>query len=314
LAITEHVIPLFILIGLGFLARRTLLTAQPLTSLNQFVYYFALPALMFHATYQQDLNNLINPPFLGAFLLAALLTALVAVSGSRWLFRRTEPEQLIMHGLNSIFANYAYMGIPLLLGLLGDSAYGPMISIILAGNLFMTGGAQLLMETVRQKGSGWKQAASIIDRSLVRNPIFLSVMTGILFASLDWSIPSALSTTLDMLAPAVVPVALFCLGASLEGQSSRAAHGELIWQIMIKLIIHPLITLGVMISAGIEDPRWLLSAVLMTALPTGALTHVIAMRYEVLQRETTLVIVGSTLLSLASISGWIILLMDYPLD
>lgn len=305
----ETIITLFLLIGLGYIGRRTVLAGQPLAAVNTFVFYFAVPALLFSSAYKLPLESLFQPYYLGAFLVAAVLTAVVTVVGSSVFFASRDKEVMVIRALNGTFANYAYMGIPLIAGLLGDAAYGAMISIILAGNLFLIGGAQLLIESLRKESGGLKTYWSILDKSLLRNPIFLSTTLGVTASALAIQLPDTVNTALALLSPAAVPVALFCLGASLEFRAIKDSKIELLWLITVKLIIHPLLTLAVFSLAGIEDRNWLLAAVMLTALPTGALAHVVATRYQVCEKETSLSVVLSTLISVVTVSIWAALLI-----
>jgi malonate transporter len=305
----ETILSLFILIGLGYIGKRTVLAEQSLVPLNTFVYYFAVPALLFNSVYKLSLESLFQPLYLLAFLAAVALTALVAVLGCKFLFKEDNKETLVIRGLNATFSNYAYMGIPMVFGLLGEAAYGAMISIILLGNVFQIGGTQFLIESQRQDGKGIKQFLAILDKSLIRSPIFLATFFGVLASAIELKLPVVLSSSLDLLAPATVPVALFCLGASLEFKTLKQSKSELIWLVVVKLLIHPLITLGIFTAAGLDDQNWFLAAVLLAALPTGALAHVMALRYDIKEKETSLTVVLSTLAALVSVSLWVSIIL-----
>lgn len=298
------IIPLFALISLGFIARRTILDISMLPALNQFVYYFAVPALLFNAARQQTLTNLFNWQALSAFVLGSLLTACLAIAGSYWLFQCRSKEGLIMRGLNSVFANYAYMGIPLTFGLLGEATHAATISIILAGNLLMIGGTQLLIEIQRQHGTHWRQIYTIIDRSFLRNPIVIAPVLGLVFSAWHITPPKVLDTSLAMLAPAAIPVALFCLGASLEFRHVQTSVAEIAWLIGVKLLAHPALIALAFVLLEVKDSIWLKATVLLCALPTGALAHVIAMRYNLFAKASSQIIVFSTLISLLTVIIW----------
>lgn len=301
------IIPLFTLIGLGYLARRTILDSAMLPALNLFVYYFAVPALLFNAARRQSLDNLFNGPALAAFVLGIILTTAFSVLGSRYLFQCKTPAELVMRGLNSVFANYAYMGIPLTFSLLGESA--ATISIILAGNLLVIGGAQLCIEALRQHSMSLQQIWTTLDRSLLRSPIFLSTVLGLLASGLGMQMPPVMNTTLEMLAPAAIPVALFCLGASLQFRQIHTSLSELGWLIGVKLVVHPALTYLAFYLLGVTDPMWLVATVLLTALPTGALVHVVAMRYDLFEQASSQIVVFSTLISILTVSFWVSLMI-----
>jgi len=297
------------IISLGYIAKRSFFDIKLLPGLNHFVYYIAVPALLYNAAARIDIASLLNLAAIGAFTLTALITSLVAVTGSAMIFSVRGAERLVMRGLNASFSNYAYMGIPLSLGLLGEQAYAPTIAIVLLGNLLLIGGSQITLESIAQHKLNLKAAIDIIKRSILSNPIFLATLAG-LFASATQTVPpEAVQTVLNMLAPAAIPVALFCLGASLQFSKTNIGYGELMWMIIVKLIIHPTITLLGFKLIGIEDAIWLLTAVLLSSLPTGALAHVVAMKFQVFEKETSQTLVFSTVFSLFTVSAWANLLL-----
>lgn len=301
----QAILPLFLMIGLGYVFKRTIFDVKMLPGLNQFVYFLAVPALLFNASSKEPLENLLNLPALGAFLIGAVVTSIVTVFGCRLFFKTQGAEQYVLRGLNSTFANYAYMGIPLTFGVLGEASYGAVISIILAGNLLIIGGSQLLIESLKREHTGLKYVLSILDQSLLRNPIFLSTVVGLFFSANQLSMPLMIQTVIDMLAPATIPIALFCLGASLQVSKTAISYKELSWVVGIKLFIHPALTWGAFYLLGVNDPVWLVATVLLTALPTGALAHVVAFKYDVFEKETSQIVVTSTMLSLFSVSIWV---------
>lgn len=298
------VLPLFVVIAVGYIAKQRVFDSQFLPGINQYVYFIAVPALLFQASSQQSLASLFNPTAWVAFILGAALTAAVALL-PLILCGQTEREGLILRGLNSIFANYAYMGIPLSFAVLGDAAYGATVSIILAGNILLIGGAQLLIEATRQSGLNLLAVWQVIDRAMLRNPIFLATVAGLGVSYQQWTLPQVAVDSLALIAPSAVPVALFCLGASLQFKRTALRIGEVIWLILIKLIIHPLLTLLACRLVGVNDPIWQMTMVLLTALPTGALAHVVAMKYQVFEKETSQLVVFSTVLSLFSVPIWL---------
>ena len=302
------IIPLFTLIGLGYVARHTLLDVRMLPALNQFVYYFAVPALLFNAARKQSLDSLFNLPALAAFSLGVVLTGVLTYALSRWVFACRDAEGLVMRMLNTIFANYAYMGIPLTFGLLGEATHAATISIILAGNLLVIGGAQLLIEISRQSQFSWLQVWRILDKSLLRSPIFVSTVLGLIASGLQLPLPKVMNSTLEMLAPAAIPVALFCLGASLQFKRTQTSVAEIATLISVKLIAHPALTWLAFVLIGVSDVIWLKATLLLCALPTGALVHVIAMRYNAFEQSSSQLIVLSTLLSLLTVTLWASLL------
>lgn len=304
-------VPIFTLIGLGWLARQRILADVDLTALNLFVLYFAVPALLFKAAYDTNLAHLLYWPGILAFSTAIIINALLIILLLPRLFPGNQSEArtegAIIRALNGTFSNLAYIGIPLITGLLGEQASAPLFALIITGNILIIAGTQVLIEALRLRqypGSLGRQLARTLYRAVLINPVLIAPLIGMLLNY--WAIPlwQPIDKTLSMLAPAAVPVALFTIGAGLHFSLPHRHRYEVGLVIGIKLIFHPIITLLCLWAFAITDPIWLTTAILLAAIPTGALGHVLAVRYGHFQRQSAQVIVLSTLLSIISLSIW----------
>lgn len=305
----QAILPLFFIIGCGYVARRTVLNESMLPAINQFVYFFAVPALLFRAARQMSLEGILYWPGISGFLLGILLTLGVLLLANRWLMLGLKGEALIVHGMNATFANYAYMGIPLTFTLLGDKTGPVTVMIILLGNLLIIGGAHLAIETRRQHRIELRSVGVILNNAIVRNPIFISTLLGLCFSLLNLPLPGVVTTAVGLLADAAIPVALFCLGAGLQFRALSSGKRLLCAVIAIKLICQPALTWLALWLLGVSDPIWLAATVLLSALPTGALAHVVALKYNSSARETSRTIVLSTLVSVVTVSVWVALVL-----
>ena len=116
------VLPVFGLVASGYLAGRFgLVTQASSAALNQFVYAFALPAMLFIAVYRGSLEEILSGYFLLAVILATLGTAAVGFVVSHW--SHASPAESTMRALNASFANTGYLGIPLVTVAYGERAH-----------------------------------------------------------------------------------------------------------------------------------------------------------------------------------------------
>ncbi len=94
------VLPVFGLVACGYLAGRFGLVTQASShALNQFVYAFALPAMLFIAVYRGSLEEILSGAFLLAVVGATLGTALVGFVLSNW--NGASPAESTMRALNA---------------------------------------------------------------------------------------------------------------------------------------------------------------------------------------------------------------------
>ena len=108
-----------------------------------------------------------------------------------------------------------------------------------------------------------------------------------------------------------VAAALFALGLSLVAQKLGGDAIEAAWLVALKLIVHPLMTWALVTWVFEMPPLWSKAAVILAALPVGALVFVIAQQYDVYVRRASTAIVASTAnplprrMAMASIGrGW----------
>ena len=140
-------VPFFALVLCGYLAaRRHVLPESAIPGLNTFVLYFALPCLLFRFGASTPILDLLNPSVLLVYLASALLMVFFTVSFS--LNKRVHLKDAAFGALVAAFPNTGFMGVPLLVALLGAQAAGPVISSMLA-DLFITSSLCLAVEIGR---------------------------------------------------------------------------------------------------------------------------------------------------------------------
>ena len=122
--------PFFALVLCGYLAARSrLLPLDAVPGLNMFVLYFALPCMLWRFGSTTPVGQLFDPAIAAVWLMAAALIIAAAV----WLARRRGAgwPDAAMGALVAAFPNSGFMGVPLILALLGASAVGPVMATLL---------------------------------------------------------------------------------------------------------------------------------------------------------------------------------------
>ncbi|MEE4380350.1 MAG: AEC family transporter [Candidatus Competibacteraceae bacterium] len=297
------VLPVFCIILTGYLARHfNVLGEASAEALNRFVYYIAIPPLMFLTTARVPLAEILNGPFIAVYIVGNLLTLLLAVTVARLVFGYRDVRALTVHGFAVTFANTVYMGIPLFLAAFGREGTTPIVVAALVSNVLFIGAAIVFFELGQAGGKGYRRIVHDVGEALLKSPILLSLAAGLLVSYLEWRLPVPITNYLDMIANAAGPTALFTLGLSLYGHSLRTDFGEVAWLSFVKLVINPWITWGLILYLFPLEPFWAESAVLIAAIPTGALVFVFAQRYGVYVRQSAAVVVVTTAVSVLTLS------------
>jgi len=174
-------------------------------------------------------------------------------------------------------------------------------------NLLMIPLALTLAELGRQSDAGVWRALSGTLKSLVCHPVLIAITLGLTLAVLGLRPPAVMMRVIDMLALASAPVALFVIGASLNGLRVGALYTDMALLAVGKLLLHPLLVMGCFLLFPVNDPELRLAGILMAAAPMMSIYPILGARYG-LEGRCAAAVVSATVLSFLSISLFLWLL------
>lgn len=306
-AVLNVVLPVFALIFLGFLCRRSgRMGPTGASELNRFVVWLALPALLFSVVARSSWEQLWQPGFISAFAVGCL-----GVFGFTLGYRLLQKQPLVDASLDALGASYAntgYIGIPLCMLVLGDEALQPAMvaSILVVCVLFAI--ALACVETGLHAGQGMARTLGKVSRALLRNPLVVAPMLGGLWAASGLALPEPVATLMNLLGAAAAPCALVSLGLFLA-QTQPGGKVTGVWPLVtLKLLAQPLITWYLAFEVFELPALWAYSALLLSALPTGTGPYMLAEVYGRDAARVSRVVLLSTLGSLITLSACLVLL------
>lgn len=305
--ILNAVLPLFGLILLGYVsARKRLLGPGAVDSLNKFVVWLALPALLFQAMAQITWEQVNQPGYLGASTLAiALIFALSYLLDRK---RRGRLADVSIEGLSAAYSNTGFMGIPLCLMVFGQDSLPAAIIATLLTACVLFGFAIVLIEIDIQGSRNLRHTIKKVLHSLSRNPLLIAPIAGAMIAALQIPLPSPVLQLTTVLGAAATPCALVTIGLFLA-QRPSIQSGAAVWRIVsLKMVLHPLIT-WILVRWIFEMPLlWANVAILLAALPVGTGPFMLAKLYDREPAVASRAILISTLLSVLTVSILVTLL------
>ena len=312
-------LPFFALVLCGYLAaQRGVLPESAVPGLNSFVLFFALPCMLFRFGMNTRVAELLNPVVLTVYLAAALL--IVGFTLAVTLSARVHLKDAAFGALVAAFPNSGFMGVPLLVALLGDAAAGPVICTLLA-DLFVTSSlciglarahdAQDSKGSADKTGNNGRAAALQALRGALSNPLPWSIALGALAASTGLRPPGPVDAVIKMLADAATPVALFTIGAVLW-RAGRHAHSHTppalyLPVAAIKLLLHPALVFALglgahRLGAPLSDFQLTVLA-LAAALPSASNVSLLAERYGADNGRVARIILASTSLAFVTFTA-----------
>lgn len=311
--------PFFALVLCGYLAaRRRFLPLEAIPGLNGFVLFFALPAMLFRFGAGTPIAQLLDASVFLSYLLCALV--MVALSVAVSMNERIRWKDASLGALVAAFPNTGFMGVPLLVALLGQAAAGPAIVTIAVDMLVTTSLCLALSELDAADEHGAAVAARKALLGVVRNPLPWAIVLGGVFSWLNLELAGPVAKTVALLADAASPVALFTIGAVLARSQMLAherPHGPLpprdyLPVAALKLVLHPLLVFSAGTATvwlgGRMDPFALTVITLVAALPSASNVSLLAERVGADNGRIARIILVSTALAFLTFSAAVALL------
>ncbi len=317
LRVLEVTLPVFALVFCGFFGQRwRLLPARAVQGINAFVFFFALPAMLFRIVATQPPASFSDLRFALGYAVATVAVFVftrAAALPPRTGWRDNDPQaraaagsQATAFGLNAAHGNIGYLGIPLVLEL--GRGYLPTLILAMICDIFLviTLGIALLELDRRRgrppaRGERGVSVAKTVALGLARSPLVVAIALGLLWAFWAQPLPGVLDNFSRILGGAAGPCALFAIGASL-GDRRIVVDRTVTGLMLIKLVAHP--ALAALLLYGVLGVGHQAAAigVLAASLPSASNSFIIAERYRVDARDISAAILVGTFVSLISVS------------
>ena len=287
LAILLVTFPFFALVLCGYIAARCgWLPPVAIPGLNTFVLYFALPCLLYRFGSSTPIAQLLDGSLVAVYTACAVVMVGFTIAVTHR--GRTGWNDASFGALVGAFPNTGYMGVPLLVALLGAKAAGPaivtiVVDLVVTSSLCIalsrldvvgngsdasagnhkdgSAGENKLSSTSESKQSSASEnqrssataAAKKALQGVAMNPMPWAILGGALSSAFELKLPLPVAQTVGLLADAASPVALFTIGAVLARSQANAAvassAGDYLPVVLIKLVLHPVLLLLIGLTA-----------------------------------------------------------------
>ena len=230
---------------LGAIARRSgRFPEQTPLALNAFVLNVALPALVLRVVHKVSL---------APELLAAAATPWLVFGGS-WLFFRTvgprlgfAPDTVSALVLTSGLSNTAFVGLPLLEGLMGPKALEVAVVVDQLGSFLALATVATLFAA---RAAAKDTRPGVLLRKVLGFPPFLALVAALLARPWEW--PGWLDGVLGRLGELLTPLALFSVGYQLRLSGMKGRVRALALGLGYKLVLAPvMVALVLLVLPGI---------------------------------------------------------------
>ncbi len=306
-ALIEVILPVFLVIGIGYLATwRRLIAPEAVEGLMYFATNMAVPILLFLAISKLDLKANFHPRLLISFYTGAVSGFFAGLLGARLLFARPWPDAVAI-GFATLFSNSLLLGLPITERAFGTAALASNYAIISihAPVCYVIG--VMAMEVARNHGGGILTALKGFVRSMLRNPLVVAIAFGFAVNLTGFHVPGVLRDAFGLIARAAIPAALFGLGGVLYRYRPEGDLRTVAYICAVSLILHPAITWITGRALGLDEGAFR-SAIVTAAMAPGVNAYVFANLYGVAKRVAATAVLVATLVSILTAWGWLTLL------
>ena len=293
-------LPFFALITLGYAAARSqFFMTEATANLTKFVFYFALPAMIFKFASQLSFADILDWQFIAAYTMAGF--AVYGVATFAALRRATGMAQAAVEAQCAVIGNIGFLGIPMLALLLGPGAV-VYVMIMLSVDLILFGSLIVVLILFSRDGQMSWASARVLAMGVLKNPMIGGIVLGLLWSSSGASVPAPAMNFVDILGSAATPCALFVIGASLAGKSAERVSVAA-WLSFCKLVLHPLAVAATALWIFSVEPYGAAVMIASASLPVAGNIYIIAQHYGVASMRVSSAILVSTTASVVTVSA-----------
>ena len=271
------VLPLFICCFVGYIARQfRLVNENFITGCSNLVFYFALPASVFMSLMNADLKESFNIRLMvylfGVIIVLGTILVLVV---PRLIRNRAIAATAVLCMFQS---NYALVGIPLAISLMGQEAAAPTLIAVPFATLLYTVLMILILVALGERKNDYSEGLfRYICREIYRNPIIIASAASILVALMHLPLPTFIETSISYFANSCTALSLFMLGAQLDITEVRSRLKYTIPISIFRLVIIPAVTIIVATLLGFRGAE-MGCVLIFFAAPTSINCYVLSSR------------------------------------
>lgn len=269
--IISTIVPIFIIIFLGIIARRIgFITQTFLEHANRIVYYIAIPAMIFSSISKATLKTQMN-----LTVILICFTSLICVTLLAWglsIGLKVNQGTAGSFIQSSFHCNLGYVGLAVVFYYLGEPGF--VKAAIVAGFIMILQNALAVFILQYYNSSGARGVNPIATlKKTMTNPVILSAMAGIGFSLLSLKMPIIIDRSLIILKGMALPLALIIIGASLSFEKLKPRFFNALIASGLKIMVLPAIGFA-LFSIFDVTPTDSLPGLILLSSPTATIVYI----------------------------------------
>lgn len=264
--------PICLLLFMGWFLRKTNTINDAFIEVaSKLVFKVTLPVMLFMSIIKTDHERDIDFSLAIYSVVANTAFFLLCVLLTKYLIKQKQDHGVIIQG--AFRSNTAIIGLAYVANLYGDPGIA-IAAVYVACTTMLYNILAVLLLSPRQQGINVQMLLGVF-KSLIKNPLIIGIMLGLLFFMLAIPVPEMFIKTGQYFSNMTLPIALLCIGGSLNLKALRSNSINCYFSSALKIIVAPiLITTGAHLLGftGLQ----LGIVFFMSAAPTAAASYVMA--------------------------------------
>lgn len=305
----EAVLPIFILMLIGYLIKRTKLAdKKSLDVMNKLVFKIFLPVLLFYNIYSTQTADVFDVKLIAFTVVGILFIFVLGYISVLFLTKDNARRGVMLQGF--FRANFAILGIPLVSYICGNKTSGiaslmvavviPMFSIL----------AVIALERFR-KGNNKLDVLKLL-KGVITNPLIIGCVIGMIFFIFNIKLPAVIEKSVKDISSIATPLSIIVLGSVFEFSDIKGYFRENAIVVATRLVIVPLIIIPVAVWLGFSGEA-LACLLVVFASPVSVSSFAMAQQMDGDQTLAAQVIVLSSVFCLVTLFFWIFALSSLGL-
>ena len=268
------VFPIFVLLALGFWVKRVnILDALSAKKLNKLIFDVFLPVSIFKNVYESDFTTVFDGKLIAYSVISVICCFFILLLIVGFICKKEESKGVLIQGI--FRSNFLIFGVPVAESLFADGSLSGKAAVMVA---IVVPVYNVLAVFCLEALSGKKSDAKKMILNIVKNPLIIGSVCGFIGLFLKQKgvlIPNLLYGSVKQLASIATPLALVALGASLNFSTVKGNSSYIVWGVLSKLILAPLVFITIGILIGFRD-RELAILLAMYASPAAVSSYTMA--------------------------------------
>ena len=294
-------LPIFLVMIAGWGLRKTHVIDDSFVRIaTTLVFYVALPVKLFSDVSQTAFHEAFDVGLIG-FLMAAVIGSVAAA----WIIGRLavpDPSKFgaFVHG--SFRGNFIYIGFSLMENITGTVT--PMTAIAAAFISPLYNILAVMVLSYTNTGSNPRDRFRSTMARIIRNPLIIAIVAGIIFSQIAVTMPVFLTRTMDYFSALTIPLALLTIGASFRFADFAKDMPPALLASVFKLVLLPLatVTLAILLHYTGDD---LLLVYILFGVPTATTSYIMTVAMKGDQELASNIIMTTTALSVFTMTAFV---------